>query len=700
MNIKTVQLELVRPGPPHNQLLSPLTQYIALCGDEPPETFSVPFEHYRLLRRLQGLRPPRSPAEVDADLTELREDVVQLLCGIRCLATSLAEAHGDGADVIELELVLSASELSLIPFEIAFYPGSPTRELAHREVIVTRRSRRVPRGVLRWKHRPRVLVLAASPPGYPAVPIEEHVSALREALAPWLLYFDQEADEKVILGELQKFVRVVPNASELSIQEEIREAVEEGHAFTHVHVLAHGGELADDDPPFPGNSFREPRFGLVFHDSQDVDRRDTLSGRRLFSALAGSDPRCHRQLPQVLTIASCDSGNGGGVVVPGASVAHDVHDGGVPLVVAAQFPLTYHGSIVFTLRLYERLLTGDDPRCGLRETRRAVHAASIRKAGAVDWGAIVQYGALPHDLQTHVYDAKFRALRQRVDAAISSVDPLVTPPAQGDLVRAWHAARDGLRRLEPYQDGDPRVSRYVARVHIRWAFILRWWQKKRPERTPFHASAKEESVAPATMATWERCARVFRDGLRQFYRDRHMPTALVESLAGDFFVGDSISHDYVVTAVTECSEHLRTALPNDARRKLERALLDLWVLSPRIQLGVDSPDELGRTIAAALAQNANDPHWFERVLDRQFAQASPKDFEHFGYRRWLRRIMEIAEEREEETQPAAAPHDYSETLARANRLDHFLETREVPIKFRAIVDWLEQPDGGQRTVGT
>ena len=31
--VHEVELELVRPGPPHNQLLSPLTPYMALCGE-------------------------------------------------------------------------------------------------------------------------------------------------------------------------------------------------------------------------------------------------------------------------------------------------------------------------------------------------------------------------------------------------------------------------------------------------------------------------------------------------------------------------------------------------------------------------------------------------------------------------------------------------------------------------------------------
>ena len=54
--IRNVKLELLRPGPSHNQLLSPLTPYIALCGSEGPTTINIPFEHHQLLNRLERLR--------------------------------------------------------------------------------------------------------------------------------------------------------------------------------------------------------------------------------------------------------------------------------------------------------------------------------------------------------------------------------------------------------------------------------------------------------------------------------------------------------------------------------------------------------------------------------------------------------------------------------------------------------------------
>ncbi|UCF17247.1 MAG: hypothetical protein JSW59_07255, partial [Phycisphaerales bacterium] len=51
-----VSLEFVRPGPPHNQLLSPLTPYMALCGGGSPITFYLDFEHHQFLHRLKRLR--------------------------------------------------------------------------------------------------------------------------------------------------------------------------------------------------------------------------------------------------------------------------------------------------------------------------------------------------------------------------------------------------------------------------------------------------------------------------------------------------------------------------------------------------------------------------------------------------------------------------------------------------------------------
>jgi hypothetical protein len=56
IQIKLVQVEFLRAGPPHNQLLSPLTQYLAVSGDSGAGVVSVPYEHSAFERRLKELR--------------------------------------------------------------------------------------------------------------------------------------------------------------------------------------------------------------------------------------------------------------------------------------------------------------------------------------------------------------------------------------------------------------------------------------------------------------------------------------------------------------------------------------------------------------------------------------------------------------------------------------------------------------------
>jgi len=55
-DIRDIRLEFLRSGPAHNQLISPLTSYMALCGAEGPVSVHLPFEHAQLLTRLERLR--------------------------------------------------------------------------------------------------------------------------------------------------------------------------------------------------------------------------------------------------------------------------------------------------------------------------------------------------------------------------------------------------------------------------------------------------------------------------------------------------------------------------------------------------------------------------------------------------------------------------------------------------------------------
>jgi len=69
--IRLVSVEFLRPGPPHNQLLSPLTQYLAVCGDAGAGVVTVPYEQGRFERLLKELRYQGDPEDRLAMLHDL-----------------------------------------------------------------------------------------------------------------------------------------------------------------------------------------------------------------------------------------------------------------------------------------------------------------------------------------------------------------------------------------------------------------------------------------------------------------------------------------------------------------------------------------------------------------------------------------------------------------------------------------------------
>ena len=134
-------------------------------------------------------------------------------------------------------------------------------------------------------------------------------------------------------------------------------------------------------------------YGLALRGPNDES--DVVSGERFCSALAAlDDGEIHR--PTVVTVASCDSGNVGSVVRAGASFAHALHQGGMPLVVASQFPLCTEGSVPLTATLYSGLLWGAHPLPLMHEIRAELHARYTSRWH--DWASLVVYEALPRAL--------------------------------------------------------------------------------------------------------------------------------------------------------------------------------------------------------------------------------------------------------------------------------------------------------------
>ncbi len=388
--IRTVTIEFLRAGPPHNQLLSPLTPYLAVCGEAGATVVHVPWEHAHFLRRIEEMRYEKGTDEDTprrlAILEETGAEVARLLGQIPALSGVLGSDAVDG-EVLHLRLVISASELSLIPFELSKIPFGlelPAENWlllqANMPVCMTRHVRSVPYGGVAWDRRPRILFVASDPE---ELPYEEHRNALLEAVRPWL-HPGQEKRPTVrkVDGERRAYyygdiLTVMPDAKIQDVQ-----TLCERHTYTHVHVLAHGGvdEMAE-----------KLAYGIGLYG-------EIITGGRFASAITTStDRRIER--PAVVTLASCDSANVGSVISAGASFAHALHEAGVPMVVASQFPLSFEGSTTAVRRMYgerDGFLWGCNPLFMLHEIRRSLQI--INEAHSHDWASVVVFEALPPDL--------------------------------------------------------------------------------------------------------------------------------------------------------------------------------------------------------------------------------------------------------------------------------------------------------------
>ncbi len=423
---RRVTLELLRHGPAHNQLLSPLTQYMALCGNHHGETVNVPYEHNQFLARHESLMYEDGRNSKDESAREIRELQLQItaqemstiLMKIPGLISELRPS-GNSDEFIHLEVILSASELALLPFELATapngFPGSGQSLTLQTQapLCMTRRVRRVNHGTIKWPATPRILFVESLPLEDARSLVPPHLLALRKALDPWVRNDPgvpmSSADDIVsqdLPASLKKLITILPQASVEDVMRELRH-----NNYTHVHFLAHGKQFKEgiDD-----------RFGLEFYEDHDPTRTDVVSGVRLAAMMKScADENNDWHCPTVISIASCYGSNGGSVVDAGSSVAHHLHEAGVPLVVSSLFPLSFDASIMLTDQLYEGLLWGKDPRRLLHCLRRQLRAAMPRTH---DWASLVTYAAFPEDLDRQLRETRILQSQNSIRAAFSFSD--------------------------------------------------------------------------------------------------------------------------------------------------------------------------------------------------------------------------------------------------------------------------------------
>lgn len=390
--IASVSVHIVRPGQPHNALISPVTAYLGMCGAFGVSTLTIDWEQADLEQQLASLRYTRPDDNggrslVPADerqhaLVSMGRKVGHVFGQIGGLGSELALAETRvGADgLVHLRLRLWGNELAMLPFEVAV--GAPGMRSEGRGVSL---NRPVPICITRemlgasampvcWDRPVRVLYAWASPGG--EVPYLSNLYGLHTAvsqLVPWA------RDAKETRAALNTLLTVLPFAS----IEDIRQACARDE-YTHVYLLAHGAASR-----FAGHM----RYGVALHRATGSAEAQVVTGEELAVALgAAQSGNAVRPMPNVVTLAICDSGNQGSVVVPGGSVAHALHERGVGWVVASQFPLNFGASDVLAGVWMDALLRGCDPRWALVQLRSAL---GLQAGAQHDWGSIVAYGALP-----------------------------------------------------------------------------------------------------------------------------------------------------------------------------------------------------------------------------------------------------------------------------------------------------------------
>lgn len=305
-------------------------------------------------------------------------------------------AQADG--LYQLEVVTRAFELAQLPFEVL--------EGASEDVVITRRIRQPwPRPAVVRDSNPRVLFAWAEPKLDPTttqrmnVPHARHLTLLEDLLRDWG-------------GSATHSLDVLENATIEGLA--ARLGNEKG--YTHIHLLAHGigPSSTAADLLAPVNLAQEPEpttFLALEGEDGSIDRCPP----KVLAGMFGEDvPR-----PASFAIATCQSGEVKSIE-SGGTLAHALHEAGIPVVLASQLALTQAGSDRLISTFFAKVVDGDDPRKALRKCRDELRATTDETY--YDKVALVGYIHLEEGFEDHLPQKKFEVALARLEAASRFAD--------------------------------------------------------------------------------------------------------------------------------------------------------------------------------------------------------------------------------------------------------------------------------------
>jgi CHAT domain len=387
--MKSLIIGIARTGKANNNVLNDETRYISMCGNKPEVSFSINCGQDEFIKTISKLRydDPASSAEAISYFKNLSTEIFADLKYLEIDENDLIPLH--------IRLVTTPLELAQIPFEFALaQPKAAGKEevllLANplKKITLTREVRQETEASYLWPHMPRILFAWAQPVANMTVPHEEHLNILQNILYPLAKPYKDVAEPKANIEDL---LTVIKDASIQAIEKEIKKGIEDKRAYTHIHVLAHGGEK---------NVYGVTEFRVVLCKEGTNDTLQRIDAYTLANALISGNKM---NIPTVVSLSVCDSAHEANTIFPSGSLSYALHNAGIPCVFASQFPLTQTGSVKLIKALFYELINACDPRMALYKTRMA-----LKEDATHDWASLVAYARFPENINEQLQDAQLK----------------------------------------------------------------------------------------------------------------------------------------------------------------------------------------------------------------------------------------------------------------------------------------------------
>jgi hypothetical protein len=332
----------------------------------------------------------------------------------------------------QIDAVLNASELGLLPFELLLDNKSvPYFANENKKITFTRRLRQENFGnTFSVPVIPKVLFIYAHGAGV-QVPFNHHLHELDKALEKW----GGSGNNKIF--------KLLPEATFKELADELNANDSKEIQYTHIHILAHGALILNPAKPY------EYEYGIAFG-KKDEPVTPTKEVKKLFENLQNK--------PFLVNYLICDGANFSNAILPDKNPVQVTHKVGVPIVLGSQFPLSMNGSTLITKNLYKDLFEGKDIRKILFRIRKLL----FDQKEYHDWVSLVAYVRLPENYYDELNHVSLKCMMQNLTYLKSKTDEYLEKSkfVKDDFLDSMYGLSDCVKSLDEKLEEIKNDSKY------------------------------------------------------------------------------------------------------------------------------------------------------------------------------------------------------------------------------------------------